>query len=257
MEISLVGSGNVATHLAVALKREGFHIHEIASTNIDHARELAEKVKADAVEQVSMLNPMVDLIIVAVSDSAIPQVARELPATSAAVVHTAGSIGMDIFNRFTNHGVLYPFQTFSKQKEVDFSHLPILIEAKNTLVCDILNHVALQLSNKVTYATSAQRKQLHLAAVFACNFVNNMYAVSYQLMEQCELPFEILLPLIEETVNKVKTMAPLAAQTGPAQRNDHQVMEMHMEALESPRLREIYKLLSQNIIEMKKEASSF
>jgi len=251
MDITIIGSGNVATQLAVALKSEGFHLLEIASANFEHARELAERVKVEAVAHPSMVNPMVDLIIIAVTDSAIPEVVKQLPATQAVIVHTAGSVDMSVLDRFVNRGVLYPFQTITKTKEVDFSHLPILIEAANTLVCDVLNHVALQLSNKVTYATSAQRKQLHLAAVFANNFVNHMYAIAYDLMQQSDLPFEILQPLIDETAAKIKSIPPRQAQTGPAQRGDVPIMEMQLNALPTPELKEIYKLLSSSIIQSK------
>lgn len=246
--ISIVGSGNVATHLAVSLHKAGHQIVQIISRRQQNAQQLASVVGAAALDDVSLTTPEVDIIIVSVSDQAIPQTATQLPNTSALVVHTAGSVAMDVFSRFVNYGVLYPFQTFSKQKAVDMGKVPFLLEANSEENLSRLKSLAQSLSPLTLVANSEQRTQLHIAAVLACNFVNHLYTLSHKLLDQSQLPFELLFPLIDETTQKIKNMPPLQAQTGPAVRGDSEVLKKHLAMLAGDaNVQAIYELMSRSI----------
>lgn len=167
----------------------------------------------------------------------------------ALLVHTAGSIPMSIWEGKTSrYGVFYPMQTFSKQREVDFRTIPFFIESNSSEDTELLKAIASVLSEKVYEATSEQRRSLHLAAVFTCNFTNHMYALAAELLKKYNLPFDAMLPLIDETARKVHELEPKQAQTGPAVRYDENVINKHLEMLaDEPEMRELYQLVSENI----------
>jgi predicted short-subunit dehydrogenase-like oxidoreductase (DUF2520 family) len=160
-------------------------------------------------------------------------------------VHTAGSMPMSLFEGYTNRfGVFYPMQTFSKERLVSFANIPVFIEGDNA----VLRPLAKSITHSVYELSSADRKYLHLSAVFACNFVNHCYALSAELLEKHGIPFSVMLPLIDETALKVHQLHPLEAQTGPAVRYDENVIRMQSSMLaDSPLLQEIYNLLSVSI----------
>jgi len=164
-------------------------------------------------------------------------------------VHTAGCIPMNEFEGFTTKfGVFYPLQTFSKKKSVDFSQVPICIEANNVEVQDKLVEIANLLSTKIYHINSDQRKRLHLAAVFASNFTNYMYDIASEILEDSGFLFDIIQPLVAETADKVMTLKPYDAQTGPAVRMDEKTIAKHLSMLNSrPDLKKIYKLLTNDI----------
>ncbi len=164
-------------------------------------------------------------------------------------VHTSGSIPLEILNKVSeNHGVLYPLQTFSKSREVDFSNIPICVEANSAENLEKLKSVAKALSNNIYEVDSEQRKVLHLAAVFACNFPNFMYTIADKILRDSDIDFDILRPLIKETAEKIQDVKPAEAQTGPAIRNDEKILSGHMEMLNDfPQLKELYKLISAEI----------
>lgn len=248
MKIAFVGSGNVATHLAMAFYGKGHHIRHIIGRNLDNAQQLAGRVGAMAGCDLALLDDGLDLVVIAVSDRSVADVAAQLPGIRAIVAHTAGSVPMEVLSRFANHGVFYPFQTFSKEKEVDMAQVPFLIEAGNDATARRLKTLAGQLGPTVMDGTSAQRMQLHIAAVFACNFANHLYVEAHRLLTDNGLPFELLYPLIDETSAKVKQMLPRAAQTGPAVRHDADVVEKHLSVLaDRPATQELYRLLSRCI----------
>lgn len=249
--IVMVGAGNLATHLAKALYAKGFRIVQVYSRTLEAARMLARKVGASATDELSALVPDAALYIVALKDAAL---ADRLPAIvsgreNAFWVHTAGSIPMDIWKgKVARYGVFYPMQTFSKRREVDFATIPIFIEACSEEGERFLSGIASVLSGKVFSATSTQRKSLHLAAVFACNFSNHMYALAAELLDKYGLPFDVMLPLIDETARKVHQLDPREAQTGPAVRYDRNVMDGHLGMLaDEPVLGDIYRKLSESI----------
>jgi predicted short-subunit dehydrogenase-like oxidoreductase (DUF2520 family) len=252
MRITIIGSGNVATHLAAAFKNAGHSIVQVFSRDIHNALLLAYHVKAEAIDNLEQINPETRLFVIAVKDDAIEQVAAELAKYNKPVVHTSGAVSLQVLQKYVqNAGVFYPLQTFSKTRELDFNRVPLCIEGTDEQMTSMLNELAFTISQQVYRVDSSQRKTLHLAAVFANNFPNYLYHVSQQLLAEKHLPFDLLRPLILETAGKVQELLPGDAQTGPAARNDEKTMASHLAELqEKPELQEIYKLLSQGIIKM-------
>lgn len=252
-KVSLIGSGNLATQLGKALKRAGLKVVQVYSRTEKSAKELADILDCAFTTKLENLQES-DLFVVAVKDSALPDVLKKLEAGQAVVVHTAGSVPMDIFaNHAKRYGVFYPLQTFSKQREVDFSAIPVCLEASSPEVFDELAQLARKLSGTMRAVGSEDRKTLHLAAVFACNFVNHFYQLAAGLLESKELNFDLLKPLITETAQKVMTMKPADAQTGPAVRFDETIIKKHLNLLdEEPHLRKIYSFVSESIYNSKK-----
>ncbi|MGZ3754232.1 MAG: Rossmann-like and DUF2520 domain-containing protein [Mucilaginibacter sp.] len=252
MRITIIGSGNVATHLAAALKNSGHLIVQVYSRNIQNAALLAYHVKAEAVDRLDALNTETDLFIIAVKDDIIGPVAEQLAGYQKLMVHTSGATDLFTLLAFSDDvGVFYPLQTFSKNREVDFLLVPLCIEGATTEITSLLTHLAQTISNKVYTITSEKRKILHLAAVFACNFPNYLYAIAQQLLAQQHMEFDMLKPLIMETAEKVQQNLPAQVQTGPAVRHDEITMDFHLKLLNNqPELQEIYTLLSQGIIKL-------
>ena len=186
-----------------------------------------------------------DLYIIAVSDRSIPSVAEELKDVEGLVVHTAGSVPMDVLPQ-QRKGVLYPLQTISKTRKLPASKVPFYIEASQEQDLELLRLLAESMGSKATAMTSEKRRYLHLAAVFCCNFVNRLYGITADLLEEHEIPFSAMLPLIHETAEKVEQLTPHQAQTGPAVRWDEEVMAQQM-ALLNDEQRQLYQLLSKSI----------
>lgn len=250
--IVLIGAGNVATHLGVGLQEAGWEIAQVYSRTYGAASELATRLKVPFTTLLDEVCTDADVYLVMVKDAVLAEL---LPAVvrgreEALFVHTAGSMPMELWKGVAcRYGVLYPMQTFSKQREVDFASVSFFVEASGPEELAVLKALASSLSPKVYEATSAQRTYLHMAAVFACNFANHMYALSAHLLEKQGLPFDAMLPLIDETARKVHGLSPHEAQTGPAVREDTNVMNKHLAMLQDdPRLQEIYKIISQSII---------
>ena len=254
MNIVLLGSGNIATHLGRAFKMAGQTIVQVWSRDISHAAELADTLASEAISDLDNVNRSADLYIIAVKDEAIRQIAAELDIEDKLIVHTSGTTGIDILEGLSSHiGVFYPLQTFSKNKAVDFRQVPIAIEAKTDEDVAAIRAIADRLSEKVIELSSTQRKALHIAAVFACNFTNHLFTISKQLLEREELDFDLLRPLIAETADKIKLNDPENVQTGPAVREDQETINTHLEMLQDqPELADIYKKLSQSIVNLHK-----
>ena len=249
--IVFIGAGNLATNLAKALYRKGFRIVQVYSRTKESAASLAQNVEATYTTDLSAIVDDAQLYIVSLKDDTFVQLLPEMVAgrKNALWVHTAGSIPMSIWEgQVERYGVFYPMQTFSKQREVDFREIPIFVESHSVEETQFLKDIAAALSEKVHEATSEQRKNLHLAAVFTCNFTNHMYALAAELLRKYQLPFDVMLPLIDETANKVHEMEPRTAQTGPAVRYDEQVINRHLQMLaDEPHMQELYRLISENI----------
>jgi predicted short-subunit dehydrogenase-like oxidoreductase (DUF2520 family) len=244
--IILIGSGNVATHLGTSLKKRGFNIVQVWSKHIKNAEILANKLNCDCTSSLNQLKKA-DLYILAVKDDVISKILSNLQ--NIAIVHTSGSVSMDVFdNNFTNHGVFYPLQTFSRNLELDFSDIPICIEASNSEFENKIINLGKQLSENVVKMNSEQRKQLHIAAVFACNFSNHMYTISDEILSKSNIDFKLLLPLINQTVRKLENNKPSNVQTGPAKRDDKKVINAHLENIEDETTKEVYQLISNAII---------
>ena len=252
--IVLIGAGNVATHLGLAFQAKGYEIVQVYSRTEESAKDLAERLQVPYTISLEEVSANADLYIVAVKDAALQEVIPSLVKgrEDALFVHTAGSISMDVWKGCARrYGVFYPMQTFSKLRMVDFSSVSFFVEASGSNELVFLKELAMSLSPKVYEASSEQRRYLHLAAVFACNFTNHMYALSASLLEKQGLPFDAMLPLIDETARKVHELPPVQAQTGPAIRRDENVMDKHLAMLsEEPVMREIYEKISKNIQEL-------
>jgi predicted short-subunit dehydrogenase-like oxidoreductase (DUF2520 family) len=251
LTVVMIGTGNVATHLTGALLNAGVQVLMIYSRTASHARVAGQKWAVPATSEWTDLPGNANVYVYAVSDNALPELlAREL-APQAIHIHTAGSVGLDVFGDYKpKHGVLYPLQTFSKSKSLNFKDVPLFVEASSPEIHQVLKSLALLLSEKVYRVNSEQRCQLHLAAVFACNFVNHFYAIADELIRESNLPFDVLKPLIAETASKIDVLTPKEAQTGPAVRGDTSVMDKHIRLLENyPELKDMYEIMSKSIAE--------
>lgn len=254
MEIVYIGSGNVATHMASALKKSGNSIVQVFSRTLENAKVLASKTGAEAIDDINQIYTKAALYIFSVKDDLINEIARMMPVTSGVWVHTAGSIPIEALHEnskkwYSNsgYGVIYPLQTFSKTRDINFSDIPVFVEGSNPEIELFLENVAKTISNNVQHLTGEKRKYLHLSAVFANNFSNHMYTLASRIIEDEGIDFDVLKPLINETVAKVMEMKPEEAQTGPAIRLDDMVMAKHIELLKTENIKEIYNLISKSI----------
>lgn len=249
--IALIGAGNVATHLGRALKQAGYKIIQLFSRTISSASELAEKLQCPYVTDLNLVTSNADIYLVSVKDDAldkvIPQLVKQNP--NALFLHTSGSTSMNVWEGYVKrYGVLYPLQTFSKRFVVDFKTVTFYVEAVDPTDLDIVRQMAYSLSENVYETDSEQRLYVHLAAVFACNFSNHMYAIAYKLLQEKGLSFVPLLPLVDETVRKIHQLNPVGAQTGPARRWDRMIMNKHESLLKTcPGIADIYKKVSESI----------
>lgn len=254
MKISCIGAGNVAWHLTQALEKKGHQILEIYSRQPEHAQVLAQVLThAGAINTLDFRESKAELILLAVSDDALESVLRSLKVSPQIILaHTSGSKPLEVFKHLKNPcGVFYPLQTFSKNKTVDFSEIPCCIEASDLGTQGFLIQLASELSRKVYSVNSEQRKNLHLAAVMACNFSNHLMAIAQQILEDQQLEFAMLKALIRETFEKALMYPPKSVQTGPARRGDLEILNIHQDMLlEYPNYRMIYEILSQSILEM-------
>ena len=252
--VAIVGSGNVATHLAKAIFNAGVDVKYVYSPTLENSSALASKVNAVAVDSISKIERDIDLIVISVKDDAIKEVVEDLKTFSSIIVHTSGGVNIDVFEGITERcGVLYPLQTFSKNRELDFSKIPLFIEARNNDTLSEIEKFAKKLSSNVIEADSSRRKVMHVAAVFACNFVNHCYDIASQILDKESISFDVLLPLIEETTKKISEITPHEAQTGPARRGDNYVMNAHLQQIDSASFKEIYTLLSKSITDSYKK----
>lgn len=248
--ISIIGSGNVATQMAIALHKAGINIAEVFSASPTNAEILANKVNASVVKNIQDISKDADLYLLSVSDKAYDQILPNFPVKNKLVAHTAGSLSMEILAKQSKkYGVLYPFQTLSKNKEINFSEVPILYCGSNQETQKSLKSLAERISNKVSFASDEQRKYIHISAVFACNFVNHMYTLAKSITEEHHIDFALLYPLIKETAEKALSGNPKNMQTGPAVRDDKNILSNHIQLLkETPELQAIYRQLSYSII---------
>ena len=254
MKIILIGAGNLATSLGKALLDAGHDILQVFSRTIESAAKLADLCGAAPVNDISKVRDDADLYVLSVKDSALAELIPQLckGKESHVFVHTAGSVSMDIFQGMAIHyGVFYPMQTFSKSRLVDFEDIPCFVEGSDEFSLHLLDSLARELSNSVYHLSSADRKYLHLSAVFACNFVNHCYAISQDILGKHGIPFDVMLPLIDETARKIHEMSPIDAQTGPAVRYDGNVIrEQSLLLRDNPMLKEIYDRMSMSIHRM-------
>lgn len=247
LKVVLIGSGNVAQHLIVAFKKAA--TIELVQVFARDKNSLTHLLDSEAITSDYNQIQNADLYIIAVSDNAIAEVSKQFPLENKLVVHTSGSVAMETLDDKNKKGVFYPLQTFSKNKDIDFNEVPICIESQHNEDLELLKKVAKSISVNVYEIDSHQRKSLHIAAVFVSNFVNHLYKIGQEICTDNKVSFEILKPLILETANKVMTLSPNEAQTGPAKRNDTQTINSHLNFLSDENQNEIYKILTKSIID--------
>ena len=250
MKIVIIGSGNLATQLSLALKDAGKEIVQIFSRTEEHASELANKLGCPHTINPDEIDKNADIYIFSVKDDALSHLAASIcnKRPNALFLHTAGSVPMDIFKGHAQHyGVLYPMQTFSKNRRVDFHKIPCFIEASNEESLTTIRSLAESISDHVVDCDSEKRKKMHLAAVFACNLTNHCYRLAERVLEAEQIDFNLFLPLIDETAKKVTEMSPKDAQTGPMVRYDVEVMNRQLALIPDDLTRQIYRLMAESI----------
>jgi len=254
LNVSIIGAGNLAWHLAPALDNAGYVIKEVYSRNPTHAESLTDRLyQAEVKATLDFSTSSSSVFIIAVSDDAIKEVATEIILPDEAyLVHTSGSQPLTIlqYAAIDSIGSFYPLQTFSKNKRVDFKTVPIFVESTDPDTEKMLMTLARTISSQVTRITSEERKALHVAAVIASNFTNHMLTIASDILKRNNLSFDLIKPLISETINKSLTLGPENSQTGPAERGDLEILDRHLEFLqEDETVAEIYKIVSQHILD--------
>lgn len=253
-KVVFIGAGNVASHLAPAIERSGAgSVCQVYSPTLAHASELASKLEsAEAINDLAQMDGQADIYIVSIKDDCIIPLVNSLSGSltgNALWMHTSGTVPMDVLAPLTSrYGVYYPMQTFSKDAALDMSVVPMFIEGCDSETEDAIRKFAEKTFAKVYHADSDLRRKMHIAAVFSCNFTNYMWVIADKILREEGLGFDVMKPLLEETMRKAFATSPEAGQTGPAVRGDAKVMKCHESMLDSHD-REIYQLLSQRIFE--------
>lgn len=245
-QISIVGTGNVAHHLGRAFKKNNFHIDGVWGRTKKNALQLADDLETISFEDLNHIPKSTDLIVICVSDSAIKEVVDLIP-NQFPIAYTSGSVSLESLPKIDEIGVFYPLQTFTKSRDISFGTIPLLIESHNKEFSISLEKCANQLSETVRFTSSAERFQIHIAAVMVNNFTNHLYHLADLHLSNHHLPFDLLKPLILETAEKVHNISPSKAQTGPAKRKDLNIIEKHLSELDD-QTKEIYQMLSKSII---------
>lgn len=251
MRIVLIGAGRLSTQLAMALKENGHRVSAVFSRTMSSAEQLAHRVGAIPTNRIEDLPLAADAFIVAITDTHVESIIHQLRTgrEEQLFYHTAGSVAMGHYD-----GVFYPLQTFSKEKKVDFSTIPVFIEFTTEKSKETITQLAQSLSKTVLLADSEKRKVIHLAAVFACNFANHCYAIAEKLLSTNDIPFETLHGLIGETTAKALVMSPRLGQTGPAVRYDTNIIGRQSKMLEQYEMfQKIYDLMSESIHQMSEQ----
>ena len=247
MKIAILGSGNVAYHLAKMFKEKNIPISQIFGRNEKDLQEISEQFEipfsttelADA-----------ELYFIAVNDDAVAAISKNIKNQNSLVAHTSGSLPKEILEGNYRKASFYPLQTFSKSKMLQYSEIPFFVEAENEADSQILENLALKISEKVMKSDYEKRKYIHLTAVFACNFVNHLFARAKEISDSQQIPFHYFLPLIKETTSKIEKIEPKLAQTGPAIRNDEKILQLHEALITEQEHLKIYQVMNESIKKM-------
>ena len=247
MKIAILGSGNVAYHLAKMFKEKNIPISQIFGRNEKDLQEISEQFEipfsttelADA-----------ELYFIAVNDDAVAAISKNIKNQNSLVAHTSGSLPKEILEGNYRKASFYPLQTFSKSKMLQYSEIPFFVEAENEADSQILENLALKISEKVMKSDYEKRKYIHLTAVFACNFVNHLFARAKEISNSQQIPFHYFLPLIKETTSKIEKIEPKLAQTGPAIRNDEKILQLHEALITEEEHLKIYQVMNESIKKM-------
>lgn len=247
VNISLIGTGKVAMHLAPALQQAGHHVLQVIGRNEEAAKAIAKSINTEWSSDFSSLSPQTQLVILAVSDSAITEVANRISNGNYVVAHISGATPISSLARFDHHGVMYFLQSFVPHKKPDFTQMPVLINGSNETSLSLIRKVAESLSKKVSAVSDHQREAVHVAAVFANNFSNHMLTIAEDILRENDMNLDVLKPLIFESIGRLRVANPSDIQTGPAIRGDEQTMKMHLELLNSKEKKDLYERISKSI----------
>ncbi|MEA3477535.1 MAG: F420-dependent NADP oxidoreductase [Bacteroidota bacterium] len=249
-KISIIGTGNVATHLSRAFLDAGCEIKQVYGRDPARARTLAQALKAGAISSLEDLDQESDVYFCCIADNALEEILPQINIADKLIVHTSGSLAADIFaEHFRNFGVFYPLQTFSSGREFNFNDIPICIEANDPGNEELLTFLALRISSNIQLVDAKRRMLLHAAAVFACNFTNYMYSIAEDILTEHHLDPNLLKPLIRETASKVMETLSHEVQTGPARRHDQLVIDNHIKLLDKyPEYQALYSEITQQIM---------
>lgn len=248
LRISIIGSGNVATHIARRLLEQSVKIVQICSKNLENAQLLAAQVNAQAICQLGDLDTKsIDFVWVLSNDDALATIAPSLPKNTF-VVHSAGAKGLSVFEQQQHAAIIYPLYSFSKNVPVHFDALSLFLCVKQKEDAQKIESWARLIAPSTTWVTENDLLRLHTAAVIACNFSNFMFTLANELLAQSEIPFSVLQNLLVTTVEKAVHFSPFEMQTGPAKRGDAQTLAAHQKILlENPEILAIYNYLSEKI----------
>ncbi len=245
INVVFLGYGSVNSHLLKAFHgSQGVVVKQVFNRN--YIKMISPFEDIPFTDDVSRIVEA-DVYIIGIPDDAISVFSESLPFLDRLVVHTSGGVSVEQLSEKNRRGVFYPLQTFSKQREINFQNIPICIESENADDLDLLQKLGLSISEVVVKISSQKRAKLHVAAVFVNNFVNYLYQIGSNILENEGLSFDLLRPLIQETAEKIESLPPQAAQTGPAKRNDIQTIEKHLSLLEDTDLKEVYSLFTQQL----------
>ncbi|MCQ2960248.1 MAG: F420-dependent NADP oxidoreductase [Bacteroidales bacterium] len=249
MDVVIIGAGNVGTHFAKALQMAGANIIQVFSRTMKSAVELASEVSSSFTTDIQNVTQNADLYLLCVNDSTISPIIKQLQIGEKLIVHTSGCVGIDVFEGYAlNYGCVYPVQSFSKFKDLNYNEIPVFVEANNDENQQVLIDLMRLITPHVQILSSQQRKYLHLSAVLLNNFTNHLCTLSEMMMKENQLQFDLLKPLLKETFEKIVKYSPYEAQTGPAVRGDEFILQKHRELLENHRdILEIYNAISYSI----------
>lgn len=247
-KVSIIGSGNIAHWMAYAITCQGMKLQQVFSRQMEHAESLAQKYKASAIDDLSQLDSSADLYIFSIKDDSLEDVLKLLPFKLSLAVHTAGALSVSLLKDYAqNYGIVYPCQSMNKGMDFEGVEVPLCVEGNNAETLGKLMEFASRISPLAKAVNEQQRFVLHRAAIFGCNFTNVMYGIAHDLMEEGSVDWQLLIPLLQNTLDKVKTNNPHDVQTGPAHRHDENVVRFHEKALKDDKIKEIYRLLSDYI----------
>jgi len=248
MNIVVFGSGNVATQLGKTFFNAGYGVKQVFSRNKANAQALASLIGAEAIHTLDALDRSADMYLLAVSDGAIDILAEQLPQLKGVVVHCSGATPLSVLDKFQSYGVIYPLQSISRITPMNITAIPFAVEGNVAQTASQLLNMMQSMAPKSFVCNTQQRLALHVAAVFANNFTNALFQISYDILQENQLSFDLLKPLILETAQKVQTALPKDVQTGPAKRSDHRTIQAHLEFLRNkPDLLKIYQQLTAEI----------
>ena len=246
MRFSIIGSGNVATQLGIFLTKQNEAV-QVFSKTLSNAKVLANKLDASVSESIKDLVE-VDLLIIAISDDQIEEVSDTIELSATTITHTSGTKSIDLLNRHAKYGLLYPLQTFTKDRLVQFDQVPVFIEGNNNDAYKKIESIASANFKLVKSISFEQRQKLHVGAVVVNNFVNHLLAKTDDYLKVADMDMTYLMPLIQETIAKVYDFSAKDIQTGPAARGDQSTIDKHIDLIDDAALKEIYKVITNSIL---------